>query len=125
MADTSANESSGAELELLTSRGIARDREIAETVRTAIKWGGVAISAFFVYKAVGVLAGQTTEANILIKVLADFRVSEAVAWILAGSATAVAARTRQLGQKKSKRLGERIKELEERIDPDRSSTLHE
>ncbi len=110
------------ELELQTTRGMARDHEIAATIRTAIQWAGVVFSAWLFARGLASLAGQTTEANILVKLLGDFRVSQGLAWIFGASGIGYGVLRDRQYRKKGKRLGDRIKELEESIDRGRSSS---
>jgi membrane protein implicated in regulation of membrane protease activity len=70
--------------------------------------------------ALAPLAGQNTAVSLGLNLLADFKMTIAIA--LTGSAAAWAMIERVLRQRKTKYLQDRIKQLEERLDPDRSSS---
>ncbi len=110
------------ELELQTAREIARDHEVAATIRTAIQWLGLVVSTWLLASGMESLAGQTTEANIFVKFLGDLQVSQAVAWIFGASGVGYGVVRGRQYRKKGEKLGDRIKDLEEGIDKGRSSS---
>jgi hypothetical protein len=94
------------------------------TLRTFIKTGGWCIAAFIFYKIVSVLAGQTTNVSVVMRLafiaLADFKIAVMVG--LTGLACAWAAVERVMRQRLAARLGSRNAELERMIDSNRTSS---
>lgn len=95
---------------------------IASVLNNLIRWGAVVAIARYGYLTVARLAGQSTFADIGVSFLADVRVSEAVAWILAGSGALYGAAQRRLRRNTVERIQRRNHELEQAIDPKRSSS---
>jgi hypothetical protein len=92
------------------------------TARTAIKTVGWMIAAYFAYKAVDALSGQTTSVavSLILNALVDLKFVLSIA--LTGAACAWAVIERALRHRKVDRMQERLKELETRLDPGRSSS---
>jgi len=67
-------------------------------------------------------AGKQTEANVLFKILADIKVSVALAWGTAAGGIAWGLGERRLRKRTVGRLAGRNRELEERLNPDRQSS---
>lgn len=112
---------------------------IASIVTSLIKWVGLAVICaspfYFHYKAVELLAGRTTEANISVSIMeaiwTDLKVGNLLEkkWvsctvaILFGIAGVVYGwYQRKLRRDTVERLQKRNQELEKRIDPERSSS---
>lgn len=95
---------------------------IASVVNHAIRVGGAVAIAYFGYRTVGVLAGETTTANIGIRFLADVRVSDAVAWLFGAGGVMYGLRQRRLRRSTVERLSGRITQLEKGIDSRRTSS---
>lgn len=112
--------------ELLAENRYLRQRTrlevIASFAHAVIRWAGAVLIAYFGYRTVAVLAGETTTANIGIRFLADLRVSEAVAWIFGASGVAYGLRQRTLRRSTVERLHGRIESFEKQLDPRRSSS---
>ncbi|MDB4915624.1 MAG: hypothetical protein JWM95_3268 [Gemmatimonadetes bacterium] len=87
-----------------------------------VRWGGVVLMTYFGYRSVTVLAGETTTADIGIKILSDLKVSEAAAWIFGAGGMTYGARQRSFRLKANQVLGSRVSELETDIDRRRSSS---
>ena len=75
--------------------------------------------------SVKALAGRASVAHIGVKFLANVKISEAVAWILGGSGVAYGYAQRNLRIGTAKRQGQHIRDLENRLDPKRSSSRFE
>ncbi len=100
-----------------------RTREgIVSVINNLIRWVGGVLIAYFGYRTVAVLAGQHTAADIGVKILADVRVSEAVAWIFGGSGIAYGWRQRKLRRDTVERIQTRVESFEQSVDPGRSSS---
>lgn len=117
-ARESASPSSG----LPVRERVLRIESLTSVLNNAIRWGGAVLISYFAYRTVGVLAGETTSASIGISVLADVRISEALAWIFGGSAMIYGWRQRKLRKDTTERLSKRSNDLEKRLDPKRSSS---
>jgi len=87
-----------------------------------VRWTGVVLIARYGYLTVNALAGQRTVADIGISMLADVRISEALAWLLAGGGIVYGRQQRNLRKSSIERLHERNKSLEKVIDPARTSS---
>ena len=85
--------------------------------------GGVIFACFYcLYLIVDSLAGKTTAADIALKAITDLELDRSVLYVLTGGTTLWAIRERKLRKKKTKDLGAYVKELEEHIDPNRTSS---
>lgn len=109
-----------AELKFL--RAFKNSQALVTVVVELIRWGGLVAIAYFALLSVKALAGQTTAANIGIKFLADVRVSEALAWIFGVVGSGYGFGERRLRRSTVERLQSRIRTLENKIDPKRSSS---
>lgn len=103
-------------------RRIRATEGIAAILISIIKWGSIVFVFRYISVMVVALAGQTTAADIGIKILSHFAVSDALAWALGiGSASYGVAQNR-LRKNTVERLQERIQQLEATRDPHRSSS---
>jgi hypothetical protein len=78
--------------------------------------------AHYGYLSVVALAGKHTLADIGLKLLANVTISQSVSWAATGGATIWAVSERRLRKKIIHQKAQRIQELEQHIDPDRSSS---
>ncbi|WP_295815120.1 hypothetical protein [uncultured Nitratireductor sp.] len=99
---------------------IARLEQRYATIRTGIRVIGILAGLYIAQMAVVALAGEETSVSLLISVLAD--VKFAFTLTLAGAAVAWAAVERHLRHRKVEQMQGRIKELELKLDPGRSSS---
>ncbi len=94
------------------------------TVRTLIKCTTVAVIFYFGFQALQVLAGQDTKLSVALSfaftALADIKFAAAIS--VAGGTTAWAILERSLRLRKVDSLQGRIRQLEQTIDPSRSSS---
>jgi hypothetical protein len=81
----------------------------------------VAIAALF-YLSVKSLAGHYTFADIGIKVLGDFKISEAFGYLFGAGGAGYGLRERRLRRQTTERLTARNATLERELDPNRSSS---
>lgn len=104
-------------------RAFATDQGF-RTVRTLIKSGTVAAIFYWGFQALQVLAGQDTKLSVALSlvfsVLVNVKFVAAIA--LTGGAMAWAVLERYLRLRKVDQLQGRIKQLEQMIDPNRSSS---
>jgi len=95
---------------------------ITSAFAALIRWAGVVLIARYGYLTVHDLAGQATTADIGIKLLTDVKISEALAWLLAGGGILYGRQQRKLRKDTVERLQERNRNLERTIDPKRTSS---
>lgn len=84
----------------------------------------VFVGGFFMKEIVSILAGKSTLANIGLNlgVLADFKISEVLGGGIGVGGIVYGLSERTYRKSKVRRMGDRIKLLEEKIDPNRSSS---
>jgi len=95
---------------------------IATVLINLIRWSGLTLIAYFAYLTVASLSGETTTADIGIKLFADVRLSEVFAYLFGGGGVIYGARQRSLRRNTIERLQGRIKKLEKERDPGRTSS---
>ena len=81
----------------------------------------VGISAF-VYLSTKSLAGHYTFADIGIRVIGDFKISEALSYLFGAGGVGYGLRERKLRRQTTERLANRNSTLERMIDPGRTSS---
>jgi hypothetical protein len=117
------NKSRSAEQIRLARTKVVRFTDLAGTVMSAaIKWGALAFIAYLLTDALKAMAGKTTLVSLLASIRANITINEWVAYVLAGGGTLYGFAQRRLRKQKVAELAERIKTLETKIDPDRSSS---
>jgi hypothetical protein len=114
--------SSNSEIKATTFRFVSAVDAIARVLQVSVKWGGICTVAFFIYKCIASLSGQTTVADIGLKVLASMTLSKTVSYTLAGGAACWALGERTLRKKTVAKLSERLTKHETEIDTNRSSS---
>jgi len=67
-------------------------------------------------------AGQKTEANVLVSLLANVDVSTAMAWMVGGGGAFYGYRERKLRKKTISHMASRVEKAEQLIDPNRTSS---
>ena len=87
-----------------------------------IRWGGIAACFYCLYLIVDSLAGKTTATDIALKAITDLKLDRGILYLLTGGTTLWAIREHKLRKKNTKHIAAHIKELEERIDPNRTSS---
>lgn len=94
------------------------------TVRTAIRTAGWAVCAFFAYKAIGQVSGQTTVVSVAINVILNALVDLKFAFTitLAGTCAAWAVAERILRHRAVARLGARNAHWETMLDLKRTTS---
>ncbi len=101
------------------ARKIRRIDGAVAILNNAVKFGAVAFIFLCCYWMVDSLAGKTTFADIGIRMLFDSRV---LAIIFGGGGIVYGIAERRLRQDTVKKFQPRIRELEQRLDPKRSSS---
>lgn len=87
-----------------------------------IQWGGLALIALYTFKSVEALSGRHTAADIGIKLLANVTISKGLAYLLGVGGVGYGLRQRGLRRTTVERMHRRVRELEARHDPKRSSS---
>ena len=95
---------------------------IGGSLNGLIRWGGIVVCFYFLYLTVDSLAGKTTATDIALKAITDLKLDKGVLYLLTGGTTLWAIRERRLRKKNTKHIAAHIKELEGRIDPNRTSS---
>lgn len=89
---------------------------------SVVRWGGAIVIMRYGYLSIVVLAGEHTFADIGVNVLADVRISQALAWLLAGSGVTYGLSERKLRKDTVERIQGRNQALELRLNPIRTSS---
>ena len=95
---------------------------IGTILNELIKWGFLFGISYWIYRSVAVLAGQSTAADIGIRVVGNVKVSDGIITLLAGSGWAYGLGQRSLRRRHIERLTSHKNDLERIIDPNRTSS---
>ena len=95
---------------------------IAGIIHKVTPWAAGIVIAYYAHSSIQSLAGHATFADIGIKFLADFRISEVVSYAVGAGGVRYGARMGKLKKDAIDRMAGRIKELETKMDPGRSSS---
>lgn len=95
---------------------------IFDLAKDALRYAFYGWVAWTVYLDVRELAGKTTEASFIFQYLFSKENDYALPWILAAATTIWALLERRFRHQKTEQLTQRTKELEQRLDPQRSSS---
>ena len=87
-----------------------------------IRWGGVVACFYCLYLMIDALAGKTTATDIALNAITDLKLDERILYLLTSGTTFWAIRERKLRKKTIKDITAQKKELEEHIDPNRTSS---
>ncbi len=90
--------------------------------KTLLAVGGTVAVAYLVFRSIDSLAGRSTDSNIMVKFITDFKANKWFSTVFAGLMGVWGFSERALKKKAVKRLHGRVKELEEKIDPTRTSS---
>jgi hypothetical protein len=110
------------EAELKTLRRTRLASSITEIIQTLIRFGALVACVYFLSTAISNLAGKSTIADIGVKFLGNVDVGRGVAVLFGAGGTLYGLAERRQRQKIIKRLHGRTKEVEKKIDPQRSSS---
>lgn len=83
--------------------------------------GTIIIVAYLAYRAVLALAGKLTLADFAVKVL-GFKPNEIVAYVFGAGGVGFGLRAQRLRRNQTERTAQRIAEMEQRLDPNRTSS---
>lgn len=90
--------------------------------RIGARYGFLTVIAFLGYSSIRVLAGKTTLAEIAVRFITNIRVSAGISYAVGGGGVAYGWLQKRLRGNGIKKMAAHIKELEEQIDPGRSSS---
>lgn len=110
-----------AELELLKKSRLSEG--IVSVINNLIKYGFFAIAFYFSYRMVDALAGKETISNIAFKMIADLKMNQWMAYAIGGCGLGYGLAERSIRKNTVTRLHSRIKELEFKKDPKRTSSM--
>jgi hypothetical protein len=95
---------------------------IDANVRLLIRYGCLALVAYFSYGSIAVLAGKHTFADIGIRFLGDIKIANSVGYVVGLGGVAYGRQQKKLRGNAIQSLSKRVKELEAEIDQGRSSS---
>jgi hypothetical protein len=95
---------------------------LADAVHLGVPWGCLVLIFLFTFLMVAQLAGKTTLANVGVRVLADIKVSQVLAYMFGAGGLGYGVLERKLRHKKVAHMEGHIKTLEAAFDPSRSSS---
>jgi len=100
----------------------AKIDQLYSTVRLAIKWAGILGAAYIAKEAIIAFAGKSSSLLVQMAFSLFANLNFTVSITLTGCAKLWALRERRLRRRKVEQMQDRIRELETRIDPRRSSS---
>lgn len=109
-----------AELRVLRNRRLSDGW--ASVANNVVRWGGILGIVYYTAQAVQSLAGQQTAAALILQWPTEYKVHVAIPWITAVAFVAYGLLQRYLKNRTVRELHQYIKELEQRVDPKRSSS---
>jgi hypothetical protein len=92
------------------------------TIAALGRSGALVLCAYFLYLSAGVLAGKHTDLTAVVKAIVDVGVNQWGAWALSALFGVAWYNERRVRRKTIKETAPYIRELEERIDPNRQSS---
>lgn len=95
---------------------------IFDLLRDVVKYGAYVFLGYWAYLSIDALAGKTTLADIALSYFTSKENDHGLPWILVVIFVIWAALERRLRLRKTVALADQIKELQKRIDPQRTSS---
>jgi hypothetical protein len=108
--------------ELQAMLSFKRIDAISDVVRQAIKWGVLLGIARYGYLSIAALAGHQTLADIVVKLLANIKLSNGICYVVTGGSLIYGIGQRQLRRRNIRRIAHDKNEAERLIDPKRTSS---
>lgn len=90
--------------------------------REVIKWSGLVLLGRYGYLSIVALAGHQTLADIVVRLLANVKLSNGILYLVTGGSVAYGLGQRHLRRKHIKRVVAAKNELEKKLDPNRTSS---
>lgn len=94
----------------------------ARVLSTLIRVSGACVIFYFGYLSIKSLSGRETLAKFIVDWATDLKLNQWMAWLLSGGMGIGWARERKLRIKHTASLADQKRKLEERIDPERTSS---
>lgn len=94
----------------------------ASVLSLTIKYGAWIVIAYFAEQVLISFAGKTTHATVALSLLAEFDKFRFIPWVVAALCLIYATRERKERLRKTEKLSSRIRDLETRLNPSRSSS---
>ncbi len=110
------------EFDLRILKRVKLTEAIVTIVRDVLKYGTFMFVAWMGYLSIKCFAGQTTFADVGLKVLGDIRVNAALGWVAGGGGIAYGLAQRKLRSKTIQRLESRVSTTEKKLDEKRTSS---
>lgn len=110
------------EAELRILRKAKLSESIVSVLNNILKYGCYLLIARYSYLSIDCLSGLKTESNIVFKLITDFHINEVLSYLIGVAGVVYGEVQRRLKLKTIERLQGRKRELEERVDPGRSSS---
>ncbi len=101
---------------------VAVVEEVGRTVRWLIAFGAAIVIFHYLTEIMGSLAGKTTTANVVLNMLGSLNFSSSLAWVGTLGAVSYGAGQKRLRKRAVNNLHEHIRNLETRLDPNRTSS---
>ena len=95
---------------------------VTDTISTALKCGTIVFLGLFLYWMVAAIAGKETTLGVIASAFIYGHVSSALAWLLAIVASIWAGSERKLRKRKVNELSRKNTQLEQLVDPSRTSS---
>lgn len=95
---------------------------VTTVVRDALKWAAIVLIARYGYYTIAVLAGRSTFADIVVRFLANVKVSDGILYLLTGGSICYGVGQRYLRRRHIKRVVPAKNRLERMLDANRSSS---
>ena len=108
--------------ELESTLAMHRVRVWGLVASNAVRWISLVLIAFFAYRAIAALSGETTRANVGVRFFTDIRVSTALALGAGIGGIGYGLRQRKLRRDNIGRMARHSSALEKALDPRRSSS---
>lgn len=110
------------EAEIRFLRKFRSSLSLASIFNGFFKYFTICFSLFMAYLSIKCLSGKTTDANIIIKMLGNLKVNQAVMFIMTGGSIVWAIAERKLKRRVIKKLSDRVKKYETDADKGRTSS---
>jgi hypothetical protein len=95
---------------------------VTTVVREVVKWAAIVLIVRYGYYAIAVLAGRSTFADIVVRFLANLKVSDGILYLVTGGSICYGVGQRYLRRRHIKRVVPAKNRLERMLDPNRSSS---
>lgn len=95
---------------------------VTSLVHALFRYSAIILPFYFMYRTAAVLAGKLTSADIALKLLGSLTINQSVAYTLGVGGILYGLAERGFRRRKTEYFQGRIRELEEQLDPKRTSS---